>query len=352
MSKINQPLLVNKHEVKNRILMPPLVCFNWADDNGFETQSRAEHYGQRAKGGAGIIVIEATAIMKSGRIVASELGLWDDLHIPQFKKIADACREHKSLSLVQLVHAGDKSVGAKVFGASPSKVEAKECFEMTLTQINEVKEAFVLASVRAQKAGLNGVEIHGAHGYLLSQFASTKSNLRLDAYGGSLENRMQLSLDIVKAVRAATRPDFVIGYRYGVNDPTFEEDIIFVRELEKAGVDLLNVSSGILTGEVENIPSGFEFSSITYLGSVIKKYARVPVACVYGIKHPEQAEKLLNENHCDMVAVGRAILADPDWGNKAIAGEAVNVCYHCVPRCKYGSDGNQCPWRLLEGKNS
>ena len=173
-------------------------------------------------------------------------------------------------------------------------LEAKECFEMTLTQINEVKEAFVLASVRAQEAGLNGVEIHGAHGYLLSQFASTKSNLRLDAYGGSLENRMQLSLDIVKAVRSATSPDFVIGYRYGVNDPTFEEDIIFVQELEKAGVDLLNVSSGILTGEVENIPSDFEFSMITYLGSVIKKYASVPVACVYGIKHPEQAEKLLN----------------------------------------------------------
>ncbi|MCK8060133.1 MULTISPECIES: NADH:flavin oxidoreductase [unclassified Fusibacter] len=349
MSSLDQSIRVNKIEVKNRILMPPLVCFNWADDKGFETHDRASHYGLRAKGGAGVIVIEATAILKSGRLCDTELGLWDDAHIPQFIKMADACRENKSLSLVQLVHAGDKSVGPMVYGASPLKTDAKECLEMTLEQINEVKEAFVKAAVRAKTAGLDGVEIHGAHGYLLSQFASSKSNKRTDGYGGTLENRMRLGIEIVKAVREATGPDFVVGYRYGVNDPSFEEDIIFVKELERAGVDLLNVSSGIVYGDVE-VPADFEFSQITYMGSVIKRHTDIPVACVFGIRYPEQAEKLVKEGHCDFVALGRAILADPNWGIKAIAGESVNVCYHCKPRCKYGTNGNECPWRLKELK--
>lgn len=333
MTALKDTFTLKSKTVKNRILLPPLVCFNWADELGYETVSRALHYGRRAAGGAGIIVIEATAIVPEGRLATTELGLWEDGHIPQFTAIAEACKPHNSLSLVQLVHAGDKSIGEQKLGAS----------ELSILQINQIQAAFVAAAIRAQKAGLDGVEIHGAHGYLLSQFASLKSNTRTDAYGGSLENRMRFALEVVRAVREAVGNDFLIAYRYGVNDPTFASDRIFVSALEEASVDFLNVSSGILEGDLE-APEGFPYAAITYMGTVIKQTARVPVACVFGIRDPKDAHFLVENQLCDVVAVGRGLLADPQWGNKALSGQEVNRCYHCKPRCFYGVDGRTCPW--------
>lgn len=340
---LSQSIKVNNSNVKNRILLPPLVCFNWADNDGFETYDRAEHYGKRAAGGTGLIVIEATAVSKEGRLCDTELGLWKDEHIPQFAKMAEACRKENSLAIVQIVHAGMKSVGDKVFSASADLVDNKECFEMTLEQIEEVKAAFVNAAIRAQKAGLDGVEIHGAHGYLLNQFTSKVTNKRSDIYGDSLESRFRLSLEITKAIREATGDDFIIGYRFGVNDPTFKEDIQLAKELEIAGVDLLNVSAGIGFEGME-VPSDYPFSIITYMGTEIYKHVNIPVACVGNIREPKDAIYLVENNMIDMVAVGRGILADPNWGNKAMAGDEVNRCYHCKPRCKYSQDGTKCPW--------
>lgn len=340
---LNQSIKVNKVNIKNRILMPPLVCFNWADNDGFETYDRAVHYGKRAAGGTGLVVIEATAISKEGRLCDTELGLWKDEHIPQFSKIAEACRKENSVALVQIVHAGMKSVEENVLSASSHQLDNKKCFEMTLEQIEIVKRDFVDTSIRAQKAGLDGVEIHGAHGYLLNQFTSKETNKRSDIYGGSLENRFRLSLEVTKAIREATGDDFIIGYRFGVNDPTFEEDIILARELEKAGVNLLNVSAGIGFDHMK-APSDYPFSLITYMGTEIYKHVDIPVVCVGNIRDPKDAEHLISNNMIDIVAVGRGILADPNWGNKAIAGQKVNRCYHCKPRCKYGQEGTKCPW--------
>jgi len=349
MSIITDQIQINKSIAKNRILMPPLVCFNWADKEGFETVDRAKHYGDRAKGGTGIIVVEATAIAPEGRIVETELGLWRDEHIEQFEKMAKACQVEGSLVLVQLVHAGMKSIGEKVFSSSDQEVKGKVCEAMTLEQIDKVKNDFVNAAVRAYKAGLDGVEIHGAHGYLLSQFTSKETNKREDIYGGNLEGRMKLSLEIVESVRQATSENFIVGYRFGVNDPTFEEDIILAKKLEALGVDILDVSSGIGAEDVQ-VPADYNHSKITYMGTEIKKHVSIPVASVFGIRQPEQAIDLLENDYTDIVAVGRGLLADPNWTNKAIAGEEVNACYHCKGWCKYAKDGNQCPWRVKERK--
>jgi NADPH2 dehydrogenase len=343
MIQLDHALLINKKPVKNRILMPPIVCFNWANDMGFETVDRSKHYGARAKGGVGTIVIEATAITKDGRLADTQLGLWEDDHIPQFERIAKACHDHKTLALVQLVHAGAKSVGETVYSSSAVDLKDKSCFAMNEQQIETVIELFVRAAIRAKQAGLDGVEIHGAHGYLLNQFASAVTNTREDAYGGHLDGRLALSLRVVKAVREATGEDFIIGYRLGLNDPTFKEDIVAAKKLEEAGVDLLNVSAGIGVGEPQ-VPEDFEFSPITYMGVSIKPHVNIPVASVFGILYPEQAKKLIENNQTDLVAVGRAILADPEWSNKALANKEVNVCYHCKPRCKFAVDGHTCPW--------
>ena len=342
-TSINKSIVINNTVVKNRILMPPMVCFNWADDNGYETVDRSVHYGQRAKGGTGLIVVEAAAIAKSGRLCDTELGIWEDGQVGQFAKIAEVCHGEDTKVIVQIVHAGMNSVGSKVFSCSPVPMDKKECLEMSLQQIEEVKAQFVSAAVRAEKAGLDGVEIHGAHGYLLNQFTSKRINNRTDIYGGSLENRFRLPLEIVEEIKEATGDNFIIGYRFGVNDPSMEEDKILAKKLEVAGVHLLNVSAGIGGNDIV-VPEDYPYSFVTYMGTQLYKEVSVPVACVSGIKEPKQAEYLLDNKMIDMVAVGRGLLADPKWTNKAIANEDVNVCYSCKPRCKFIEDGKKCPW--------
>lgn len=339
---INRSIKVNKHKVKNRIIMPPVVCFNWTDNDGFQIIDRAEHYGKRAKGGTGMIIVESSAISKDVRICDTELGIWKDEHITQFERIAKSCHDEDSVVIVQLMHAGKKALGETVYSSSPVEVENKECLEMTIEMIEKVKKDHVSAALRAKKAGLDGIEIHGAHGYLLSQFTSKEVNKRTDIYGGSLDNRLRLSMDIVKEIRQAVGNDFIISYRLGVNDPTMEEDKYFAKKLEKLGVDILNVSAGIGANNMV-VTEEFQLSVITYMGTVIHGEVNIPVACVYGIREPKEAEYLLENNLIDMVAVGRGLLADPDWTNKAINGEDVNKCYHCKSGCKYQVDGRNCP---------
>lgn len=343
--KLSDTIIINKTIIKNRIVMPPLVCFNWADQEGFETVPRVKHYGERAKGGTGLIVIEASAISKPGRLCNSQIGLWSDDHIAQFERIAESCHKYGTKVIVQLVHAGMKAIGEKnkVYSASASVVKDKTCVSMTIKDIENVIKQFVKASVRAYKAGLDGVEIHGAHGYLLNQFTSKVSNQRDDQYGKTLDDRLRLPLEIIKQVRIATSSTFIIGYRFGINDPTLTEDSYFTKLLQDSGVDMLNVSAGIGFDDVL-VPKNYPFSKITYLGTTICEVATIPVVVVYGIRTKEQANLLIESNYADMVAVGRGILADPEWANKALHNGDINICYHCKPRCHYVDDGYNCPW--------
>ncbi len=226
-SRLGDPISLRGREIRNRIVMPPLVCFNWADGNGMETVSRETHYGARARGGAGLIVVEATAIMPGGRLSASQLGLWSDAHIPQFRRMAQACRDGGAAVVVQLVHAGPKAVGG--FGKAVSAYAGEELASITA--------AFAAAAARAMEAGLDGVEVHGAHGYLLNHFSSAAANDRTDGYGGSPEGRMRLPLEVCRAVRAAIGPDALMSYRFGVNDPSLDEDVLLAARLREEGVD-------------------------------------------------------------------------------------------------------------------
>jgi 2,4-dienoyl-CoA reductase-like NADH-dependent reductase (Old Yellow Enzyme family) len=271
------------------------------------------------------------------------LGIWEDGHIDQFKRIAQACKEEKALSLVQIVHGGFQSSGQEVYSASTYEKANKTVLPMTLEHIKSVKKEFVEASVRAYKAGLDGVEVHGAHTYLLNQFTSKKTNQREDYYGGSLENRCRLPLEIVKEIRQATSPEFIIGYRFGCNDESFEEDIVLLKALDEAGVDFFNVSAGFITSVID-MPKNFPYSYITYLGVHLKNYTKKPVACVYNIRTEITARDLIQNFNVPMIAAGRAILADPYWAFRVLEGKTIDECYHCKPRCHYGSDGRNCPY--------
>jgi 2,4-dienoyl-CoA reductase-like NADH-dependent reductase (Old Yellow Enzyme family) len=339
--KLNDRIKINKKDCQSRIVMPPLVCFNWADNKGYETVSRANHYGMRSKD-TGIIVIEATAISDEGRFADTMLGIWEDGHIDQFKRTAEACHEQGALALLQIVHGGYHSIHTP-YSASDYDFRDKEAKALTLDQISQIKEDFIAAAVRAYKAGLDGVEVHGAHTYLLNQFTSSKVNRRQDLYGGSLENRCRLPLEIVKAIREATSQDFIIGYRFGCNDETFKEDIYLLKELDKSGVDFFNVSSGFISNEVD-MPADSPYHFVTYLGVHLKDYTDKPLACVFGIKEAKTAIDLIENYQVPMVAVGKNMLADPLWSTRAINKQPIDICYNCKPRCQFGINGSKCPY--------
>ena len=340
---MDKRIRINSKYSKNQFVMPPLVSFNWGNDKGYETVDRAKHYGLRAKGGAGLVVVEAAAINRAGKITDTQLGIWEDGHIEQYKKIAYECKKYDSLVITQIVNAGRKSIGNKLRSASDGILENKEYKAMTLSEIDRFIEDNVNAAIRMEKAGMDGVEIHGAHGYLLNQFTSSLSNNRKDKYGNSLENRSRLAIEVVRSIKQVVSKDFIIAYRFGVNDSSFKEDIYLAKELEKEGVDFLNVSMGILDKDIK-VPEDFPMSMITYMGVYLKDFVNIPLACVYGIKEGDQAKTLIEDYKMDLVAIGRGFLADPNWGIKAIENKKIDKCLDCSGGCRFRIDGFQCPY--------
>jgi NADPH2 dehydrogenase len=333
--------------VKNRILFPPVVCFHYAGDDGMVTDRNIAHYRQMAAGGAGIIITEATAVWKHGRLAPFQLGIWSDDHIPGMSLIASGVKKFGAISLLQIHHAGllTPEKVAAIVKAPSSDPNNPRSVAMTLDEIHDTKTAFIEASARAQQAGYQGVELHGAHGYLLNQFASALFNKREDEYGGNLENNMKLATDIIHGIRNRCGGDFIISYRLGANSPTLDDGIEIARHLEKAGVDILHVSHGGSLLNLPRTPKDFEYNWIVYSGTVIKSLVGIPVVVVNEIKTPERAEWLIENKHADFVAIGKPQLADPNWVNHAKNQEAINVCLSCKPKCRWYEDSALCPAR-------
>jgi NADPH2 dehydrogenase len=274
--------------------------------------------------------VEATCISPNGRLSETQLGLWSDDHIAGFRQIAEACHKYGAKILVQIHHAGISTVKSAIDVVAPSDYIGKSVLghdakarALTLPEIASLEQDFVSAAIRAQKAGLDGVELHGAHGYLMSQFFSPVINRRTDRYGGNVENRTRFTTEIAAAIRKATGTDFIIACRMGCNEPDLDHSLEIARTLEAAGIDMLSISAGMvgLVGptppQATRPPEDFPYTWIAYGGTRIKKVVKVPVTVASGIKTPEQAEYLVAHNLTDTVAIGRGLLADPDWANKA-----------------------------------
>ena len=347
------PIIIKNKEIRNRIVMPPMVCFSWAGEDGFVTEKHIRHYEARAKGGTGLIIVEATCINRYGRLSSDQLGIWSDEHIEGLRQISQACHKHGATVLIQIHHAGAKTPrDVAEVALAPSRYPEhtdtdRQVQELSVEEIKAIQQDFLKAAQRAKEAGFDGVELHGAHGYLISQFASAITNKRTDQYGGPLENRMRFALEIIQQLKDNIDKDFIIGYRMGGNEPTLEIGIQIAKILESAGVDLLHVSAGISSPEFPQpqVPEGFPENSIVYCGAQIKNRVSVPVIVVNGIRTPQQAKYLVENELADMVAVGRGHLVDPDWACKAINGSKVKPCLDCK-RCLWHSDPDKCP-----GKN-
>jgi 2,4-dienoyl-CoA reductase-like NADH-dependent reductase (Old Yellow Enzyme family) len=317
---LQEPILIGTLQVENRLVMPPMQTNK--TDRGHVTEELVGYYRDRAVlSGPGIIITEHSCIAESGRAAEGQLSLASDELIEEHRLLTDAIHQGGSKAFVQLNHAGSNGIGDAVSASAvsiPVKKLAKRPRALAAEEILRIEESFAEAALRAVKAGYDGVEIHCAHGYLLNQFYSPMTNKRRDEYGGSLENRLRVTLETVTLVRQAIGGEIPIAVRLGGADylpgGSKEEDARDAGKLlEEAGVDLLDLSGGMCffmrPGHLE---AGY-FSSMT---EKVKASVSVPVLLTGGVNKIADAEALLQSGKADLIGVGRALLKDAAWASE------------------------------------
>ena len=306
------------YTLRNRIVMPPMQTGR-ATFEGTVTNRLMNFYVRRSSA-LGLPIVEHAYVSPTGKIGPKQLGIYDDSLINGFEKLARGLHEVGAPAVVQISHAGGVT-NKKVIGTEPAGPSARPKTRMLeVNEIEAIAEDFALAAERAVKAGFDGVELHGAHGYLLNQFFSPLLNKRDDKYGGSLEKRMTFPLLVVQKV--CDRLDGrLLLYRLGSDDLAphgthIEDSVIFAKKLEQSGVDIIDVSGGMCGSEPKQLKhvKGYFIPQ----ASEIKKAVSVPVIGVGGITDAIFADKLVSEGKVDLVAVGRAFWRDNKWADKAI----------------------------------
>jgi len=334
--KLLEPVRVGTMSLRNRIVMPPMEArLNRPD--GSVTKAMIDYYSERAKGGVGAIIVQNSYIDdKESRSALSQSGVYSDHLIAGLNELAEAIKTYGAAALLQVGHGG-RQCAPEATGRQPVAPSAIPCKhvgvmprELTLTEIEEIQNAFAEAASRVKQAGFDGVEIHGAHGYLICEFLSPYTNKRSDKYGGGLENRALFALEIIKRVRDRVGDGFTVGYRMSADEYvpgglTLEETSRFARMLEKAGVDYVHVSAGIYESLPDMVPPMYvERAHLVHLAEGIKKAVRMPVITV-GAHDVETAEKALQEGKADLVALGRALIADPELPKKLASGRMDDI---------------------------
>jgi NADPH2 dehydrogenase len=304
--------------LKNRIVMPPMYT-GLATSEGAVTEKLVEHYVRRSQA-LGLLIVEHSFISIEGKLTENQLGIYDDTLIFGLQKLSSSIHALGTPIIAQINHAG-KTANIKITGKrplAPSHDENAE--EFSLKQIETLTECFAKAAERAMKAGFDGIEIHGAHGFLLNQFYSPLTNRRQDKYGGPLENRIRFPLEVIKKVKEKIGGRLLL-YRLGSDDldpsgTSIQDSQRFARKLEQVGVDIMDVSGG-LCGSRPELLQGQQGYFVSQ-AKQIKEVTEIPVIGVGGIRDPEFGDRIVKEGKVDLVAVGRKLLEDPDWAKKVI----------------------------------
>ncbi|WP_454773974.1 NADH:flavin oxidoreductase/NADH oxidase [Janthinobacterium tructae] len=334
MSALFQPYTLKDITLRNRIAVPPMCQYMAVD--GQANDWHLSHYAGMARGGAGLVIVEATAVAPEGRITPGCTGIWNDDLAQAFVPVVKAIKAAGSVPGIQIAHAGRKASAnrpwegddhildgdtrgwqtiapsAIAFGGSLAKVPRA----MDLDDIARVQQNFVDAAIRAREVGFEWLELHFAHGYLAQSFFSSHANQRDDIYGGSVENRSRFLLETLKAVRAVWPEHLPLTIRFGVlefdgrDEQTLLESIGLVRQFKDAGMDMLSVSMGFTIPDV-SIPWGPAFMGP--IAERVRREAGVPVSSAWGFGTPAIAERVVKEEQLDVVMVGKAHLANPHW---------------------------------------
>jgi len=326
-----QPFVIGHTEVRNRIVMPPMVSF-LANESGAVTQRMIDYYTERATGGVGLIIIESAYVQDKDREFG-RLGIENPQLIVGLNELAESIQEHGAKVFLQINNRGSVLDIHKGKGVN----------ELTSKEIDAITEAFSVAALQAQRAGFDGVEIHGANVYLINQFLSPLTNLRQDEYGGDQERRTKLAKDILLRVRQKVGKTFTISYRINGSELTeggitLESAQFIARKLEKAGVDALHISASGPNVRYWHVPPmAIPRGCHVPLAEGIKAVVSIPVIAVGRINDPVLANEIVASGKADLVAMGRALIADPDLPRKAMEGKLEEVrkciaCNFCIQR--------------------
>jgi 2,4-dienoyl-CoA reductase-like NADH-dependent reductase (Old Yellow Enzyme family)/thioredoxin reductase len=351
------PIQINRLTLRNRVVLSPHTT-GFAAAGGYLTEREAAYQAARARGGVGLTVLGTNVVHRSSTLDYGVLANFDDSYITGYRLVADSVHAHGARIFAQLNHQGSTAVrnDAPPYLSAPtpfaSYVHNEIPQQLDRAAIREIVNAFGAAAERCKRGGMDGVLIHAAHGYLLNQFLSPLTNHRTDEYGGMLENRMRALVEVLRAVRNATGPEYPVGVRLSVDEYMpgglqIEDSIEIAGRLD-AGmlVDYLDVSTGVgydFYSEAKHYP-GMQFPPLTWveLAAEIKRAVKIPVACAGRIRTPQEAEDLLQQGKIDLAQIARALIADPEWVNKAREARESEI-----RPCMYISSG--CLGRLHRG---
>lgn len=336
---------IGRLSIKNRTVMTAMGV-SLANPTGEANPDIIRYYEERAKGGVGLIITEVTRVDDiTGVGTTNQLAVTQARQIPWLERLADTVHKYDTKIFVQLHHPGRQTSSALCNGeqiVAPSEVMCQVTREMPRALTTEECKAmvgkFVMGAAFAQRAGIDGVEIHAAHGYLINEFLSPHTNKRTDEYGGSYENRIRILMEIIGGIRNVCGPHFPISVRLSANefmpDGLKGEDAVQIaKDLEKAGVDAINISTGIYESAATIVePGSYAEGWKKQYALAVKKAVSVPVIAVNNIKRPQIAEQMLEEEVCDFVGLGRSLLADPEFVKKASDGRAdeIRSCIGCL----------------------
>ncbi|MGI6153016.1 MAG: FAD-dependent oxidoreductase [Christensenellaceae bacterium] len=344
---LETPIRINKMELRNRMAMPPMNT-NYTNENGGMTDMMMDYYARRAKGGAGLITLEAFTFDAKSRNHGAQPRITDTSFIPGLSRLVDKIHRYGAKASIEINHYGSEgTVPSGEPEVSSSNVTSRgagyEIHSLTLDELKKMQQDYVDAIVYAQMAGFDAITYHAAHGNIMPQFFSKMFNKRTDWYGGSLENRARFAREIVEMSRAAVGPNFplimrISGEEYFSEGRKLEETIEFCKIMEKAGIDAFDISGGIQPTYLFSIAPG-NFPGIKGFmmpnAKAIKEAVSVPVIGVGGVRDAEYAEQLLQEGYADIIALGRSMIADPDFCVKTLAGNDKDIrpcitCNNCL----------------------
>lgn len=325
---IKDKVKISTIEFKNRIIMPPMATAK-ASNSGEVTDDILNYYKEKTKDKLfSAVIVEHNYVDERGKAHSNQMSVADDSLILGLSKLSKIIKENDSLAILQISHAGSaaKKEIIKMDPVAPSGImhpSRKEKndvpLELTKKDIEEIKNKFIEAALRAKKAGFDGVEIHSAHGYLLDQFLSPLSNKRKDEYGGDIYNRIKLHLDIIKGIKEKLGKEYPLFIRMGAGDfieggLSQEDSVIAAQEFEKAGVDVIDISGGMCFYTISDTRPGY----FDVISKPIFKSVKIPVILTGGVTKGKDIQEILDRNVCDLVGIGRAVFKDSNWLDREV----------------------------------